>query len=77
MLFIGRMLYTDGKEISKCVSLVISPGQSLGKAGKLQIDKCSSSMLDHVVCRKLPRFSMRSTNRSMSLNRRSSLQISY
>ena len=72
------MPYTDGKGIiNKCGSLVISPDQSLGKAGRPRIARCSLSMVDHVDCRKLPRSSMKSTNPSMSLNRRSSSQISY
>ena len=77
MFFIRLKLFTDGKAINKCVSVVMSPGQFLGKAGRLQIVRCSLSMLDHVDCLKLPRSSMRSTNRSMSLNRHSFLQISY
>ena len=77
MFFVRFVLFTDGKGINKYISLAISPGQSLGKAGRLQIVKCFLSMLDHVDCRRLPGSSMKSTNRSISLNRHSSLQISY
>lgn len=77
MFFVRLMLFTDGKGTNTYISLAISPDQSLGKAGRLQIVKCSLSMLDHVDCRRLPRSSTKSTNRSMSLNRRSSSQISY